>query len=317
MISPLLFLIAVATTLSAAPEPVIGSITSGLHSILKNTHASKEYGYPTDLTRDLLPIPVHSHNDYWRDRPFYTGLSKGCTSTEADVWLYNGTLYVGHDESALTYERTLENLYINPILDVLDRQNPDSPFLTAPTKNGVWDTDTAQTLYFFIDVKTSGHETFKAVIKALEPLREKGYLTKLKGGKTVETGPVTIIGTGDTPLDMILPVMDRDYFFDAPLADLSESKYSRIDYRVSPIASTDFVKAVGKVAIDTEPVLREEQLKSLRAQISVARERGIGARYWNTPNWPVRQRNLVWRTLLQEGVGLLNADDLDAVTTFF
>lgn len=23
-----------------------------------------------------------------------TGLSKGCTSTEADVWLYNGTLYV-------------------------------------------------------------------------------------------------------------------------------------------------------------------------------------------------------------------------------
>lgn len=41
---------------------------------------------------------------------------------------------VGHDESSLTYERTLENLYINPILDVLERQNPDSPFLTGPTK---------------------------------------------------------------------------------------------------------------------------------------------------------------------------------------
>lgn len=24
----------------------------------------------------------------------FPGLSKGCTSTEADVWLYNGTLYV-------------------------------------------------------------------------------------------------------------------------------------------------------------------------------------------------------------------------------
>jgi hypothetical protein len=44
---------------------------------------------------------------------------------------------VGHDESSLTYERTLENLYINPILDVLERQNPDSPFLTGPTKKSV------------------------------------------------------------------------------------------------------------------------------------------------------------------------------------
>lgn len=188
--------------------------------------------------------------------------------------------------------------------------------LTRAT-SGVWDTDTTQTLYFFIDVKTSGHETFQAVIKALEPLRRKGYLTTLKGGKTVETGPVTIIGTGDTPLDMVLPVKDRDYFFDAPLASLSEAKYAKVDHTVSPIASTNFVAAVGQVTIDTEPVLRDDQLKALRAQISLAKQRGIGARYWNTPNWPVRQRNLVWRTLLQEGVGLLNADDLDAVTSFF
>lgn len=188
--------------------------------------------------------------------------------------------------------------------------------LTEPN-SGVWDTDTAQTLYFFIDVKTSGHETFKAVIEALEPLRKKGYLTTLKGGKTVENGPVTIIGTGETPLDMVLPVKDRDYFFDAPLASLKEAKYAKVDHTVSPIASTNFVAAVGQVTIDTEPVLQDDQLKALRAQISLAKERGIGARYWNTPNWPVRQRNLVWRTLLQEGVGLLNADDLDAVTSFF
>lgn len=182
--------------------------------------------------------------------------------------------------------------------------------------SGVWDTATAQTLYFFIDVKTSGHETFKAVIEALEPLRERGYLTTLKDGN-VESGPVTIIGTGETPLDMVLPVNDRDYFFDAPLANLDEPKYSKVDYKVSPVASTDFVKAVGQITADTEPILRDDQLKALRAQISLAKGRGIGARYWNTPNWPVRQRNLVWRTLLQEGVGLLNADDLDAVTSLF
>lgn len=91
-------------------------------------------------------------SDYWRDVPFYTALSKGCMSTEADVWLFNGTLYVrdipilandgkcaelvqvGHDESSLSKDRTLESLYINPMLDVLKRQNPESQFASNPTR---------------------------------------------------------------------------------------------------------------------------------------------------------------------------------------
>ncbi|KAJ5350365.1 hypothetical protein N7541_008092, partial [Penicillium brevicompactum] len=306
-----------AVAFLAGPAPAFGAITTSLQSILKNTHGSKDYGYPTDLTRDILPIPVHSHNDYWRDEPFYTGLSHGCTSTEADVWLYNDTLYVGHDQSALSTSRTLKSLYINPILDVLERQNPESPFVSKPTKNGVWDTDTEQTLYFFIDVKTSGPETFKAVIAALEPFRKKGFLTTVKDGKIITNGPVTVIGTGETPLDLVAPVKDRDYFFDAPLANLTDPAYADITGTVSPVASTDFQKTVGKITRDTDPILTDAQLQALRDQISTANERGIGARYWNTPYFPIRARNLVWRTLLREGVILLNADDLDAVTSLF
>ncbi|KAJ5737636.1 uncharacterized protein N7483_002761 [Penicillium malachiteum] len=295
MVSSSVLVTAVALALAAGPEPVVGTITSSLQYVLKNTHGSKEYEYPTDITRDILP---------------------GCTSTEADVWLYNGTLHVGHDQSSLTHDRTLESLYINPILEVLDRQNPASPFLTEPTKNGVWDTVTGQTLFFFIDVKTSGPETFKAVIQALEPLRKKGYLSTLKDG-IVEYGPVTIIGTGETPLDMVAPVSDRDYFFDGPLANLNDPEFVHIDGTISPIASTNFAAAVGKITADTDPILTDEQLKSLREQISTANSRGIGARYWDTPHWPIRTRNLVWRTLMREGVTLLNADDLDAVAAYF
>jgi hypothetical protein len=43
----------------------------------------------------LLQKPIHSHNDYWRDVPFYSALSVGAFSVEADVWLLNDTLYVG------------------------------------------------------------------------------------------------------------------------------------------------------------------------------------------------------------------------------
>ena len=102
--------------------------------------------------------------------PFYSAISVGAVSVEADVWLYNGTLHVGHEESALTNERTFESLYINPILDTLQRQNPNSSFVKAPTHNGVFDTLGTQTLYLFVDVKTDGPTTWPYVVRALQPL---------------------------------------------------------------------------------------------------------------------------------------------------
>jgi hypothetical protein len=92
-------------------------------------------------------------------------------SIESDVWLYNNTLYVGHEQGALTKERTFESLYINPILSVLSAQNPaNSTFLSSKTHNGVFDTSAGQTLYLFVDLKTDGASTWPVVVKALEPL---------------------------------------------------------------------------------------------------------------------------------------------------
>lgn len=311
------FLVTAASAMFLAVPTEALEGTSELQSILKNTHRSSEYKYPTDFTRGILPIPVHSHNDYWRDVPFYTALSLGCISVEADVWLYNGTLHVGHDESSLTDERTFESLYINPILDVLERQNPKSKFLTAPTHNGVFDTSTDQTLYLWVDSKTSGPETFEAVIAALEPLRRKGYLTTVKNNETLIQGPVTVIGTGNTPYDMVGPVADRDYFYDGPLAALNESGNEGITSLISPIASTSFTSAIGELTLGVDSVLSDEQLDTLRSQISNAKEKGIKARYWGAPSWPIRARNILWTTLINEGVGLLNADDLAAAAEYF
>ena len=103
--------------------------------------------------------------------PFYSALSVGAVSVESDIWLYNGTLYVGHEESALTTARTFQSLYINPILDTLQRQNPSNPqFVSGPTQNGVFDTDSSQTLYLFVCVKTDGPTTWPYVVKALQSL---------------------------------------------------------------------------------------------------------------------------------------------------
>ena len=155
-------------TLGLAINP---DVSPALQQILDKAHQPPLYTYPTSLTQGIVPKLIHSHNDYWRDVPFYSAISVGAVSVEADVWLYNGTLHIGHEPGALTNERTFESLYINPILDALHRQNPsNSSFLPAPTHNGVFDTDGTQTLYLFVDVKTDGPSTWPYVVKALEPL---------------------------------------------------------------------------------------------------------------------------------------------------
>lgn len=116
---------------------------------------------------------------------------------------------------------------------------------------------------------------------------------------------------------MVAPVADRDYFFDAPLAILDSLGMKDVTRLISPIASTNFAATVGQIKGDSEDILDQEQLEALRKQIAAAKERKIGVRYWGTPGWPVRTRNLVWRTLLKEGVALLNADDLAALGEYF
>ena len=113
---------------------------------------------------------------------------------------------------------------------------------------------------------------------------------------------------------MVGPVANRDYLFDAPLHALSETRYSDIGEYISPIASTNFWAVVGGLS---GGVVSEEQRAVLRELIDIAGQRGIGARFWGTPYWPIRVRDAVWRVLVDEGVALLNADDLDAVGGIF
>src|SRR5918992_1212416 len=56
---------------------------------------------------------AHAHNDYEHDRPLLDALDHGFTSAEADVWLVDEQLYIGHDAPDLT--RTLADTYLAPL----------------------------------------------------------------------------------------------------------------------------------------------------------------------------------------------------------
>jgi hypothetical protein len=207
----------------------------------------------------------------------------------------------------------LQSLYIEPILSTLHRLNPQTPFTQEGEQNGVFDTSSGQTLYFFIDIKTGIDETWPAVLKALEPLRSGSWLTTYDGKERFNR-PVTVIGTGNTQISDVQEYIPRDVFIDAPLAELSSEKYANITANEAPIASTDFIASLGNVR---RREMNATQLEILRSQIDLAHEKGIMARYWNQPSWPVGTRNAIWRTLWDEGVDLLNVDDLKGASEFW
>jgi hypothetical protein len=303
---------------------------------------------PSDLTRDVVPIPCHSHNDYWRKIPLYEALAFGCTGVEADVWLFDDDLFVGHNTNALTRNRTFRSMYVDPLVELLDRQNAAKGLSTRGTiaKNGVFETDPSQSLVLLVDFKNDGHDIFPYVSAQLKSLREKNYLTYFDGETTV-SGPITVVATGNAPFDLVTSnTTYRDIFFDAPLDMLYEEpadtlgqrsqkatgqrdvdsklvarasgqgtvgidENSHFDSTNSFYASVSFSKSIGHVWWGK---LSQKQIKLIKGQIQGAKSRGLKARYWSTPKWPVSLRNHVWEVLVREGVDYLNGDDLKGMT---
>lgn len=122
------------------------------------------------------------------------------------------------------------------------------------------------------------------------------------------------MGTGNSPLEQVKALSPRDYFFDGPLTDLTNTKLNTTwDPTLSPLASTDYAVAIGWNGIGQ---ISDAQLANLTKLIKDAHDRGITARFWDTPSWPIRARDNVWAVLLDNGADWLNADDLEAASTF-
>jgi hypothetical protein len=209
-----------------------------------------------DFSRSVIPIMCHSHNDYWRPYPLYSALAAGCTGIEADVWLSDdGTeLLVGHDPSELRPEKTLKSMYLDPLLEILNRENPDEQWgnhTVYDRARGIFGTQPNTTVTVLIDVKTDPQKTFELVHAQLEPLRAKQFLYRkqiihtspgFREHQDTWPGPLIIVATGNMdrqayfeyansrwtppknigPWEEVFPTHweHHDYFYDAPLGEL-------------------------------------------------------------------------------------------------
>ncbi|OOQ86795.1 hypothetical protein PEBR_20028 [Penicillium brasilianum] len=302
------------------------------------------------LTHGVVPIACHSHNDYWRRVPLFSALAAGCTSVEADIWLDGDELRVGHTMRTVLPNQSLRSLYLGPLLEILEQHNPARNLSSAETKSfieaedfspvGIFVTEPDHPLVLLIDFKSSPELLWPILVKHLQPLRQKGYLTHFNGTTLIQR-PITVVATGSAPFHRIQASRSyRDIFYDAPLDKLvpipselvpepgpesasvfasethhisdpdsdSDSPYTKYN---SYYASVDFHASIGSLPLGR---LSQDQLAKVRAQIAAAHNRGLKVRYWGTPGWPVGLRNYVWRVLVREGVDMLNVDDLRAAS---
>jgi hypothetical protein len=189
---------------------------------------------------------------------------------------------------------------------------------------GLFDKASKQTLTLLVDFKTSGAKTFAELDRELQPLRDLDYLTYWNGTARI-TRPLTIVVSGNAPFESVLGMNSthRDIFWDAKLERLvsMEDNFDtnpptfRFNTSNSYFASTRFQNAKlfrsdYDSGLDVLPG-RERDMTS--TQIEQAESRGLLARYWDTPSEPPNVRDIAWRVLIDNEIGLLNMDDMGIV----
>jgi hypothetical protein len=233
-------------------------------------------------------IHAHAHNDYEHPHPLFDALANGFCSIEADVFLVDDQLQVGHTRRDLRPERTLESLYLNPLRERV-RANGGRVYRDGPT------------IFLLVDVKTEAKPTCEAILKTLA-----GYTDMLSVSRDgqFEPGAVTVVVTGNCDRAVIAGPKVRYAAIDGRPRDLE----SRAPPELMPWISFSWSpmfhwKGDG-------PIPPAEKTK-LRQFVAKAHAHGRLVRFWATPELVA-----VWEELRADGVDLLNTDKLEDLRKF-
>lgn len=237
----------------------------------------------------VQPLPqAHAHNDYAHDRPLVDALSHGFCSVEADVFAINGQLLVGHSILEVRPERTLEALYLDPLLKRVEanqgRVYPDGP-----------------RFYLLIDFKSKADVTYDELKKRLD--RYTPMLSRWEDG-TWHPGAVTIVISGNRPTETVFTEAKRYVGIDGRPEDLDLDAPAH----ALPMISQSWGSLFRWRGEGEMPTAERDRLRSIVAR---AHEKGRVVRFWATP-----EKESVWQLLADEKVDLINTDALARLQAF-
>ncbi|MDB5261871.1 MAG: hypothetical protein JWQ14_1152 [Adhaeribacter sp.] len=245
--------------------------------------------------QDLLPTlakPLkqgHSHNDYWRSRPLLDALQLGFKSVEADVFLVDGALLVGHSKDELSPAVTLESLYLKPVNEIVKQHKKLYRRRSS--------------LYLYIDFKTEGKTTYEQLVPVLHRYRHLLLSPQHKGRNSV----LKVILTGNYPSELVLADKQRLVYLDGKVEELPQ----KIDAAFFPVVSGNWAKYFTWQGAGAMP---PEELRQLAAWNSLAQRNGQQIRFWNMPEKNEVQLKNIWQELLKYPAVLIGTDHLDWLT---
>lgn len=232
----------------------------------------------------MLPN-AYAHNDYWHKHPLFDALSNGFSYIEADVFLRNGELIVAHSMPLFGKKKTLEQLYLKPLLNYTSTETDTEKF----------------PITLMIDIKSAACKTYVALLQLLD--KYCGMLSSYENGLFYQRR-VTIVLTGHRPYRLINAATNRLIFVDEDLRKTGK------DYcqNLYPIASCKYSRISKWKGKGIMPANDRLQLKNYVAQ---AHANGRKVRLWASP-----ENKIVWSTLLQCDVDLINTDKLKKLKNF-
>jgi len=248
------------------------------------TAAAQSPGQP-DCPRGTLP--AYAHNDYINTRPLHDALSLGYKGVEADVFLVEGVLRLGHDRKAAARGAAFEAQYLAPLRSLVARCGT----LTADARGFLLN----------VELKEVSPSTFDTLVVLLA--RYADLFTSRGGnvapdGRTAPAVEVVLVGWSPPvlPDDTLIP-MGRQ----ARLRHADERALEVTDPSVRLI-SLDYGKTMGRWWVTAGK--RRRWLATIRATRAAFPAQRIRAY-----DVPVSER--VYRDLLGAGVDLIGTMHLE------
>lgn len=231
------------------------------------------------------PMLIHSHNDYMRNVPFWQAYSQTVYSIEADVFLKDGVLLVGHDAESLSPDMTFEALYLTPAVTMFDR-NGGKPYAGG------------QPLQLMVELKSETVQTMEA-LAALLSRRPDVF------DSTVNPDAIKITITGNIPAPEDFGAWPEYISFDgSPDVEYTDSQLARVSVISADFGNFSIWNGKGSIITDEAAVLS--------SLIDRVHEMGKPIRFWNAP-----EGTTPYYTFYDMGIDYFNTDHPETCAAFF
>lgn len=227
----------------------------------------------------------HSHNDYKQSAPFSISYGAKMGSIEADIFLKDGKLYVAHELSEIAAERTLKNLYLEPLKQAFEKNGKRA----YPEKNN--------RLQLVIDLKQPAHEILPAL--------EREILAYKEVFDPANPDAVKLVLSGDIPAPADFDAVSKLFSFDGrPNINYTAAQLSRIAMISDQLSNYTVWNGKGN------PTAADQA--KLRKVIESAHQVKKPFRFWGSQDSPN-----TWIVLRHLGVDWINTDVPERLNEFY